>query len=51
MNIDEAVTHLGDFNHEARYIDRLAKVEPEGASLSAPRDARPTSPASRSPPI
>jgi hypothetical protein len=37
VNIDERVTHLGDFNHEARYIDRLAKLGPEaGAAQRAP---------------
>jgi hypothetical protein len=31
VNIDETVAHLGDFSHEARYIDRLAKIEPQEA--------------------
>jgi hypothetical protein len=39
VNVDETVTHLGDFSHEARYIDRLAKLEPEAgaAQAAAPR--------------
>lgn len=45
VNIDEKITHLGDFPHEARYIDRLAKVgvktatpapPPDGAAANAP---------------
>jgi hypothetical protein len=28
VNVDEAVTHLGDFAYEARYIDRLTRVGP-----------------------
>jgi hypothetical protein len=35
VNIDETVTHLGDFNHEARYIDRLAKLTPEEEAAQA----------------
>jgi len=26
VNVDEAVTHLGDFGYEARYLDRLTQV-------------------------
>jgi hypothetical protein len=39
VNVDETVTHLGDFNHEARYIDRLARLERESdaAQAAAPR--------------
>ncbi|HKT55080.1 MAG TPA: hypothetical protein VJP88_11570 [Caulobacteraceae bacterium] len=38
VNIDEVVTHLGDFPHEARYIDRLAKVgvKPNPLAANAP---------------
>jgi hypothetical protein len=40
VNIDETVSHLGDFSHEARYIDRMAKLAPEaGASQAANRRA------------
>jgi hypothetical protein len=28
VNIDEAVTHLGDFSYQARYLDRLTRVGP-----------------------
>jgi hypothetical protein len=39
VNIDETVAHLGDFSHEARYIDRMAKLEPEtgAAQVAAQR--------------
>jgi hypothetical protein len=28
VNVDEAITHLGDFGHRARYMDRLVPVAP-----------------------
>jgi hypothetical protein len=31
VNVDEAITHLGDFGHRARYLDRLAVVTPSGS--------------------
>jgi hypothetical protein len=36
VNIDEPVTHLGDFPHEARYIDRLAKVGTKAGAANEP---------------
>lgn len=43
VNIDETVTHLGDFNHEARYIDRLAKLAPEESAAQPPPPRAPNS--------
>jgi hypothetical protein len=37
VNVDEEITHLGDFGHRARYIDRLAIVAtPAAADLPEP---------------
>ena len=43
VNVDETVTHLGDFNHEARYIDRLAKLEREADAAQAAASRAPNS--------
>lgn len=43
VNVDETVTHLGDFNHEARYIDRLAKLSDEESGARAPSKRAPDS--------
>jgi hypothetical protein len=41
VNIDEVVTHLGDFSHEARYMDRLAKVETDEGAAPPPAPRAP----------
>ena len=43
VNIDETVSHLGDFSHEARYIDRLAKLEPDAGAAPAAAPSAPNS--------
>jgi len=36
VNVDEIVSHLGDYSHEARYIDRLAMLGREAGGAQAP---------------
>jgi hypothetical protein len=38
VNVDEVVTHLGDFAYQARYLDRLTRVEPAAATADSPVD-------------
>jgi hypothetical protein len=39
VNVDEAITHLGEFGYRARYLDRLEPVAPEPPE---PTDPEPT---------
>jgi hypothetical protein len=39
VNVDEAVTHLGDFSYQARYLDRLTRVGPAPGVGAAPAAA------------
>jgi len=43
VNVDETVTHLGDFPHEARYIDRLAKMPSDDSAAQPPAARAPDS--------
>ena len=36
VNVDEQITHLGDFSHQARYLDRMAKIAGPGGAETTP---------------